>query len=465
MARKTGGRHRAAPSRRRPRITGTTGTAAVALAGVALIGFGPGLTPGAAPVTLASSALTADPTLAAAVHYLRGTNIGDEPTDDQYRTFITTVLHGTTTSGDTPYKQVEYPASIWPASKGFFGDKTWNASVAEGVQSLTAANPKPGDIVFGFSQGAVVASKYMADNMNADNPKTGLTYVLVENPTRPNGGVMARFPGLHIPIMDLTFSNAMPDDPNSTVIDIARQYDGWADFPTYPLNVLATANAIAGIVVVHGKTQTKLTAKNLTDAKGDGTNTMYYQKYGNSEYYLVRTETLPLLMPIKAVSPDLAAALDPPLRAIIETGYDRDDYSKSTPAKLFPSVSSLQESLKRVAEDEPSDNSSAGKTSAELTRSAAKTLAATLKKTSPDQDDETTAAQRRLRLQAPKLPGFSTIGNTQGCNVSTPDEADNGSRFTRAAKLDRPKIRFGRQPQSAANNETSSTPTGNNDTQ
>lgn len=28
-------------------------------------------------------------------------------------------------------------------------------------------------------------------------------------------------------------------------VDITRQYDDWADFPQYPLNPVATANAIA----------------------------------------------------------------------------------------------------------------------------------------------------------------------------------------------------------------------------
>ncbi|MCB0927364.1 MAG: PE-PPE domain-containing protein [Mycobacterium sp.] len=428
MGKDAGGRHRAAAPRRVRRARhgdrrrAGLPTAGIAIGGVAVLA----LTAGLAPVPQAAEAtraVSADARLAAgSTYYLRGTRIGNEPGETDYRLFISRVLTGTGKGTDVStdnYTKIDYPASIWPVSTGYLSDPKWNDSVTQGVQKLTAENRGTGDVVFGFSQGAVVASKYKADHPStAANP--GPTYVLVENPSRPNGGVMARFAGLTVPIMDLTFSGATPvgDEASpSKTVDVARQYDGWADFPTYPLNLLATANAIMGIVLVHGKTQTELTGQNLVDAKGNDTDSMYYQKHGDTTYYLIRTDTLPLLMPVAAISPQLAAALDPPLRALIETGYDRTDYSKPTTAQLFPSLSALQKSLDNTATDADvtaGKASGAEKLSAQATGSVAGAIATALKPLTPQ--TTTTTTNRLLRKSGPAEAAavFSTDDLTDG---------------------------------------------------
>lgn len=271
---------------------------------------------------------------AATVDYLRGTNIGWTPSDQQYRDFISRVLDGTNTAADTPTPagNVPYNAGFWPVSNNYLFDKTWNQSVAEGVANLEARHPQ-GDVIFGLSQGAVVISRYKA----AHPEGTGNTFVLVENPSRPNGGILERFAGLYIPVLDISVSGATPDNGDTTV-DVARQYDGWADFPTYPLNILATANAIAGMILVHGQTQTELSAADLEAAKAAGG--IYYQEHGKTTYYLIRTPLVPLLMPLKGIVPDpILGAIDPVLRTFIEMGYDRTDYSAPTRAQLFPGIS------------------------------------------------------------------------------------------------------------------------------
>jgi hypothetical protein len=137
-------------------------------------------------------------------------------------------------------------------------------------------------------------------------------------------------------VLDISVSGATPDNGDTTV-DVARQYDGWADFPTYPLNILATANAIAGMILVHGQTQTELTAADIEAAKAGGS--AYYQEHGSTTYYLIRTPLVPLLMPLKGIVPDpILGAIDPVLRTFIEMGYDRSDYSKPTKAQLLPSI-------------------------------------------------------------------------------------------------------------------------------
>ena len=107
-------------------------------------------------------------------------------------------------------------------------------------------------VVFGLSQSSTVATlemRYLQSLPAALRPGTDeLSFVLVANPNRPDGGLLSRFPGFSIPFMGFTFNGATPANVYPT-IDYAIQYDGAADFPQYPLNLLATANAMAGFAL------------------------------------------------------------------------------------------------------------------------------------------------------------------------------------------------------------------------
>lgn len=303
-------------------MAGGTG---IALAAVALMG--------ATPVTASSVTLSAN----SAVYYLKGTEIGDTTSHPAPLVFTTAMMTGAgrTSPQAGDFHVVDYPATIGPFSHGGFGDPSWDVSVGRGIAAL-GEQPQPGDTVVGYSQGAVVATAYKRDHLG-----NGVNYVLLENPGRPNGGIFERFDGLYIPLLNVKFDGATPvvDDPEEgagTTVDIARQYDGWADFPTYPLNLLATANALLGIVYLHGDTQ-DLDASALTDI--DTSDPRYYQQHEDTTYYLVPTQRLPLLMPLRGVLPGAVLdRLDAPLRAVVETGYDRSDYSRNTPAQLLPPV-------------------------------------------------------------------------------------------------------------------------------
>jgi len=318
----TQGRHRAAKAPRTRRglagaraAASAVGMAGVAVAAVAAVGTAP--------------SMSVSPQLLATVHYLRGTNIGYSPTQQEYEHFIDEVLAGAGTATG-PYEQVSYNAGFRPFSNGFFSDLTFDDSVAQGVQNLEAAHPASGDVIFGFSQGAVVASQYKGAHPND-------TYVLVANPNRPNGGILQRFEGLHIPFLDVTFTGSTPINGAATV-DVARQYDGWTDFPMYLWNPLAIANAMAGMVLVHGNSQLVLTAADLEAARNSNDPDHYqFDADSNTAYYVIRTYPIPLLMPLDPFLPDpVIAALDAPLRKIIETAYDRTDYAEPTRATLFP---------------------------------------------------------------------------------------------------------------------------------
>jgi PE-PPE domain len=51
-----------------------------------------------------------------------------------------------------------------------------------------------------------------------------------------------------------------------------------------------------------------------------------HDEYGDTKYYLIPTDTLPLLMPLQRLpfaGPVVAATFDAPLRVLVEAGYDR----------------------------------------------------------------------------------------------------------------------------------------------
>jgi hypothetical protein len=71
------------------------------------------------------------------------------------------------------------------------------------------------------------------------------------DPNVSNGGLFARFPGLSIPFLDWSFDGPEPTDTQFHTDVVIRQYDGFADFPWYPLDVVADLNAVLGMAYVH----------------------------------------------------------------------------------------------------------------------------------------------------------------------------------------------------------------------
>lgn len=208
---------------------------------------------------------------------------------------------------------VSTPEQFMPVS----GTMPFDESVAQGTvnlnQAITAQSVGTQIIVFGYSQSARIAS-IEKRSLAASGSTLPLAFVLIGNPNRPNGGVLSRFEGLQIPILGVTFDGATPTDTDFKTVDVTRQYDGWSDFPLNPLNPFATANAVAGIYYLHGD----------YESVGLG-NAIYQGSYGDTQYYLVPSNRLPLLMPLaEAGVPDpVLAVLDAPLRVLVESGYDR----------------------------------------------------------------------------------------------------------------------------------------------
>ncbi|WNG85288.1 PE-PPE domain-containing protein [Mycobacterium sp. ITM-2016-00317] len=162
-------------------------------------------------------------------------------------------------------------------------------------------------VVLGYSQGALIAADWLAENEDAsDRPSPeDLSFVLFGNSLRKYGGVR--------PAYDID-----PPMPNSDyhVTDIAIEYDGAADFPDDPFNLLALANAFAGFQYVHIYGYEDVDLEN--DEKLVWTD-------GNVTYVLIRQQNIPLLEPLRRLGlHELADQLNGPLKEIIDSAYDRD---------------------------------------------------------------------------------------------------------------------------------------------
>jgi hypothetical protein len=111
-------------------------------------------------------------------------------------------------------------------------DLTIDQSVQAGVADLEAAIAKHGNdhlVIYGYSQGAMIAireKRKLAERYPMGTRAPDIDFVLSEDPNLPNGGILARFPGLYIPLLDWSFNGPEPTDTQFHTDVITRQYDG-----------------------------------------------------------------------------------------------------------------------------------------------------------------------------------------------------------------------------------------------
>jgi hypothetical protein len=218
------------------------------------------------------------------------------------------------------------PEGLYPLTG--IKDLTFDVSAARGVTILdgyiksTIASGATQINVFGYSQSANIVSQEMMA-LNPTNtpggsllpPGTNLNFTLVGDVSNPNGGLLARFPGLSLPSLGLTFGLATPDNSFPTKI-FTIEYDGFADFPQYPLNVVSDVNAFFGIIELHGQYpyMDPSTATLLTNTAG----------HPLTDYYIYQTQNLPLLDPIRAIpviGQPIVDLIQPDLKVIVDLGY------------------------------------------------------------------------------------------------------------------------------------------------
>jgi hypothetical protein len=225
------------------------------------------------------------------------------------------------------------------------------------LQALMAEQPTGEPfLIEGFSMSALIAveeKEDLAAMAVAGQQTPDVTVALFGSGNRPDGGIFERFDGLYIPLMGVDANGAEPTDLGIPTIDFAGQYDGGADFPQFPINLVSDVNAILGFLYVHGMygepsdvvqaiggTQTELTGP-FTDQYVLGSMETVMQQSGDTTFYLEPTADLPLLDPLRAlgVPEQLLNIVQPALRVIVEAGYDRSlPLADPVPAELIPTI-------------------------------------------------------------------------------------------------------------------------------
>lgn len=264
-------------------------------------------------VACAGMVIGAGPAQAAAAFTISGTNISHAPPypEELLPAFF---LNDAVT-------RIDYPAAL------FGMDRSIGVAVT-GVIDAIDSTPGP-VVVAGFSQGAVAVARAKQNLMtlpDQQRPAAGqLRFVTVGDPSGP-GGILRVLPA-RIPLIGLTPVVA-PDTPYDTVT-VNGEYDGWADFPDRPGNLLSVANALAGTAYVHGRYETVPGGLDVSTVPARNITTTVNSLGGRTTTYLIPSEKLPLVQPLRdlGVPEPIVAALEKPLKAKVDAGYARNDLS------------------------------------------------------------------------------------------------------------------------------------------
>jgi PE-PPE domain len=264
----------------------------------------------------------------------------------------------------------------YPTAADGFPSQT--SSVGQGISILEndiASNTAAGDTstVFGYSQSSSIASYVMEQLESQGVSPNDVNFLLIGDPSNPNGGVLERFAGFETtsgqivsdpasaPSLGYVFDSATPSDDYTTSI-YSLEYDGFTDFPRYPANFLSDLNAVLGIAEIHGTylnggiDGSGPTPEQIADATllpgsaADGTADSL------TNYYMI-DDTAPL---VSLLPTQLQELLGPDLTYLINLGYgdgslgysvDADSPANlDTPFGLGPDVS-LSTELSTLATD------------------------------------------------------------------------------------------------------------------
>ena len=160
-----------------------------------------------------------------------------------------------------------------------------------------------------------------------------------------------------------TADGATPTDTGYQTTDIAFQYDPIADFPQYPINLLADLNSVFAYFTAHGgypnpygpgafgvplfatTLPNGYTEDELHAAMNDPANR---QTYGDTTYITIAPKYLPILQPLvdvglltgtSALINPVVDLVQPTLKTIIELGYDRTiPYGQPTTFAVLPTI-------------------------------------------------------------------------------------------------------------------------------
>ena len=310
-------------------------------------------------VVLAPSVIVPISAHAATAVIMGPTFVPDPSADPDYLRIVAKDYVDATTIckiGNCTLKPLVTPAEFWPITG--LNDLTVNQSIAVGLQLLyaeleaqIAASANDLSVFFGNSQSATVLTlaKRALDGLDSA-VKGRLSFILLANPNRPNGGLLARVAPTSVPDPGMNAGVATPTDVGIPTIDIAFQYDAVADYPAYPSNVLSLLNTLAGARIHSGSTTTLngYTEAELTAAINDPANR---QIFGDTIYITIPAKSLPMVDVLRAFGAEtglsdltspMADLIEPTLRSLVELGYDRTAYGHAQPFGPLPANKQLQ---------------------------------------------------------------------------------------------------------------------------
>lgn len=219
-------------------------------------------------------------------------------------------------SNGSDVEMVPYLAGAWP----IVGTSHLGPSTVSGVTNtlamqnaaLAAGTPLT---IMGTSQGALVIDQVIADDVAAGVSADAVSFVVIEDPDR-GSGILTFFRGITVPLLDYKPIALTPSPYNTTVVTV--EYDGVADAPTNPLNLLADVNAFLGQYQHQSSVYTDLSTvpeANITRT----TNSLG----GVTTTYLVPTPVVPIAWALGklGVPAPIVSFVNKILKPIIDSAY------------------------------------------------------------------------------------------------------------------------------------------------
>lgn len=207
------------------------------------------------------------------------------------------------------------------------------------------------------SQSSMVASQVMTELEQQGVAADAVKFVLTGDPDNPDGGLFDRMTG-NIAAFGYDFGTSTPSDTIYNTSIYTLEYDGFADFPKYPLNILADLNAELGEGFIH-PIYRALPSDEIADAIKLPTTAGYD---GVTSYYMIPMadgSIVPLLRPLElipGIGKPLADLLNPAIEQLINLGYDNPDNqgwdvgqaNVATQFGLFPSLGQITTAMNNL---------------------------------------------------------------------------------------------------------------------
>jgi diacyltrehalose acyltransferase len=191
----------------------------------------------------------------------------------------------------------------------------------------------------GLSQGTLALDNEQVRLANDPKapPPDRLSFTMIGDPTGRHAfgasflsGIFP--PGSYIPLIDYTMPK--PVESQYDTNKVVAAYDGLADFPDRPDNLVSVANATAASAIVH----TPAAFTGPGDVPPQNIRTTVNSRGAKTTTYLVPVNHLPLTLPLRylGLSPGFVDQIDSVLQPMVDAGYSRNDNPVAKPMSVDP---------------------------------------------------------------------------------------------------------------------------------